>query len=248
MSGMCGSGSGPACAQCGVVRYQLMRLSFALAFALCTPTPTIRAAACRIAEEVRDRDVLGIVGEPFQLPPLVRQRRDEDVSSDDDDAPVDNRGAARTALLARRDVVKRQVPHLFLRKGFGLATLRDHSRNSSSHVHTGATVALAPEFDPEVDAGDEEDVIVAPVFRTTRPLLDRTFCPITVQGGRCKANYKLGNGKSMQSHIVEHFADPTAGEACFRQFVDDGQVRRGVLLRLVFCRTVVVFICFICLA
>jgi len=71
-----------------------------------------------------------------------------------------------------------------------------------------------------------------PVFRTTRPLLDRTFCPITVQGERCKANYKLGNGKVMQSHIVGHFADPAAGEACFKQFVDDGQVRLG------FCRGV----------
>ena len=31
---------------------------------------------------------------------------------------------------------------------------------------------------------------------------------------------------------MEHFADPAAGEACFKQFVDDGQVRLG------FCRGV----------
>ena len=31
----------------------------------------------------------------------------------------------------------------------------------------------------------------------------------------------------MQRRIVEHFADPAAGEACFKQFVDDGQVRLG---------------------
>lgn len=179
--------------------------------------------------------MLGIVGEPFELPLLVRRRRDEDASSGDDDEPGDDRGTARTALLAAREVVRRQVPDLFLRKGIGLQNLRDHSRNSSNHVHTGVAVELAPEFDPEVDAAgqtDDEDEVVVPVFRTTRPLLDRTFCPITVQGERCKANYKLGNGKVMQSHIVGHFADPVAGEACFKQFVDDGQVRLG------FCRGV----------
>lgn len=198
----------------------------------------------------------GIQGAPFQLPLLVRrttlkkrssveanlaEQPSDDHDHDADDVEMEHPVMSSTQLRAvHADLESRMDKKVLLNPKKGVTTIRSrHARNlaDASDDPSQFDGWIRPENEEDDSSDEDEEDDTAPAVATaaaavparpaTRVSYDRVFCPVRQAGGApCVANYKHGNGKSMQKHVYSHFPDGHATEAAQRwaQFVRDGKV------------------------
>ena len=199
-----------------------------------------------ISVEVQAQDMLqaGIQGTPFKLPDLVRRaslKKRSAMAADLAEQPSDGDDEHPDVLMTTEELValrayleSRMDKKVLSGSKKGITTVRSrYARNlaDASDDPTQFDDWTRPENeedDSSDDEADDENLLAAAGVGQPRQVisLDRVFCPVIQSGKPCKANYKHGNGKSMEKHVLTHCPDGHAveGQRLWSQFVRDGKV------------------------